>query len=134
MRFDGNNDDRPDRAVYTAVCLSTRRVVLGDLSRDLALATPDATGRRALGPNACRRTVELTSETPLLPLRHVSRSVTYAKTCSADRATSMLFVIGAITSQPTAHEPPAARISRSRSHGLTLAKSWTHVGPSPPSG
>ena len=73
MRFDGNNDDRPDRAVYTAVCLSTRRVVLGDLSRDFALATPDATGRRALGPNACRRTVELTSETPLLPLRHVSR-------------------------------------------------------------
>jgi len=66
-----------------------------------------------IGPSSC-------------PLRHpfchsgmCRGSVTYAKTCSADRATSMLFVIGAITSEPTAHQPLAARnqqISNPRPH------------------
>ncbi len=46
-------------------------VVFGDLGRDFALSTSDAAGRRAFGPDVCRRTVELTSEAPLLPLRHV---------------------------------------------------------------
>ena len=71
--LDRNHDDRADRAVEAAICPTTRGVVFGDLGRHLALATPNAADRRAPRSDVCRWPVELTAETPFLPLRHVPR-------------------------------------------------------------
>src|SRR5579875_2829063 len=71
--FDRHLDNRSDRAVYPTVSPATRRIVLGDLGRYVTLATPDLPRRGASGTKPCRPRVELSSQTTLLPLRHMTR-------------------------------------------------------------